>query len=351
MEFINAVERDDVGQSKSSGSGSSNGITGGKKKGGVGVGVKWTPTKGLRMLMNDHTGSDGHNQNNIPENCTIHPLTAYLIQYCRRLQQYPNASRVLNRRSNSVQAQSPSGPFAGHQEEMDLARIIVRLLNILLKNLKLKVQRLAFIGGKGGSNSQGLPNAVHSVFGGKRHQETDQDKQAFSDMFMLNNGNYMLKSAEQFKYSEAIEDIGFFKEMKENVRRHKNSYLHASWKLSVEWLKMINEQLQRHQHLQGTKEAADSEKHLKQLLRQFQNTWKARYTTQRRWYVPDRELRKSLKLKLEQYILPGFVQCSNALDSFVESTGQAYWKRMFPLYWEEGSVRKQIELALFEGQV
>ena len=51
-------------------------------------------------------------------------------------------------------------------------------------------------------------------------------------------------------------------------------YLHASWRLLAEWLKMIGEQLERHQSLHKAenagKEIAESEKQLKGLLRQFQ---------------------------------------------------------------------------------
>ena len=48
-------------------------------------------------------------------------------------------------------------------------------------------------------------------------------------------------------------------------------------------------------------------------------------------------------------MLPGFTECAGQLNSFVESSGQIYWKRLFPLFWEEGSMRKAIELQLFEG--
>ncbi|QDZ22767.1 subunit Exo70 of exocyst complex [Chloropicon primus] len=315
-EFTNAVERDDVGHSKSKSS-SSMSSTPSKKKV---PSLKWTPSKGFRMLMNN-AESSFESQSSIPENATIHPLTAYLIQYCRRLQQYPNASTVLNRRATGATN------VLGNDDVM--GKTIAKLLNTLLKNLKIKVQRLSL--------------------SGKKQSIGEQDMQFFVDLFMLNNANYILKSAKTFQHSKALENAGFFKEMKENVQRHKNSYLHASWRLSVEWLDMIDEKLAKHQHLHNAKEVAESEKQLKQLLKQFQNTWKVRYRTQRTWFLPDPELRQTLKSNLESYIMPGYMKCAKALDEYVTASGQAYWKRLFPLMWEEQLVRKQIELQLFEG--
>ena len=85
-------------------------------------------------------------------------------------------------------------------------------MNILLKNLKIKVQL--------------------SLSASSRISLSDQDKQAFVDLFMLNNGNYILKSALSFEHCQGLEKTGFIKEMQEIVHRHKNSYLHASWRLS-----------------------------------------------------------------------------------------------------------------------
>ena len=334
-EFTDAVERDAVGQSKGNASGSAQG----SKKGGGGV--KWTPTKGIKVFMNMDS-SPNHSspsQSSVPENGTIHPLAAYLIQYCRRLQEFPNASKVLSRKSQ--EGMTPA------EDQMVMAKIIVKLLGTLFKNLKIKVQRMSTFDGK----------TVHAAFGkypNKMKQELlEQDTQSFTDIFLLNNGNYILRSAEKFKYSDAIDTTGFLKEMKENVRRHTKSYLHKSWRLSVEWLNMISETLEKHQNMnpklmQG-KELAESEKRLKHLLRQFESTWKIRYRTQRAWYVPDPELRQSLKSKLEQYLLPDFVECAAALNAYVEASEQAHLKRFFPLLWEEGSIRKAIELQLFEG--
>lgn len=113
---------------------------------------------------------------------------------------------------------------------------------------------------------------------------------------------------------------------------------------------MINAQLSRQNSAMSLpKEAAESEKQLRHLLRQFQTTWKLRCKTHSAWFVPDAELRQSLKSKLQTYILPEFLECAAALNAHVESTGQVHWKRMFPLFWEEGMVRKQIELFMFEG--
>lgn len=329
LEFTNALERDVVGQSKKASHGSSSTPKGKKIHGG-----SWTPSKRFKMLMNMDSLDNQHNQNSIPENCTIHPLAAYLIQYCRRLQDHPNASSVLTRRSNSEAARCT-------EEDEVMAKIIVRLLNMLYKNLKLKVQRRCI------TNNQNIHSG--GTFSRRQGYDAEQEVQSFNDLFMLNNGNYILKSAESFKYCAALERSGFINEMKENVRRFKNSYIHASWRLIVEWLEMIDETLKRHQNVLNTKDSAESEKQLKNLLKQVQNTWKFRYRTQRTWYVPDPELRQSLKSRLEQYVLPAFVKVSKALDTFAESSGQAYWKRMFPLMWEEGTVRKQIELQLFEG--
>lgn len=211
-EFTNAVERDDVGHAKGQSSQSSQSAStpGKKKRHHSKHGIKWTPSKGFRALMNNtdpFDPSSQQSQNTIPENATIHPLTAYLIQYCRRLQQYPNASRVLDRRSNSARHSIDSN------DDGAVGRFIGKLLNILLKNLKIKVQRL-------------------SLSASSRISLSDQDKQAFVDLFMLNNGNYILKSALSFEHCHGLEKTGFIKELQEIVHRHKNSYLHASWRLS-----------------------------------------------------------------------------------------------------------------------
>ena len=175
-EFAMAVERDDVGGSREGK------VEGTRKKVS---GLIPTPTKGLRLILAGP--QDGHqSQSSVPENATIHPLTAYLIQYCRRLQQYPSASRILNRRATGTT----------REEGEDLAgRMISRLLHTLLKNLKIKVQRLSH--GKQASDGQ--------------------DAQHFADVFMLNNANYILSRARCFEHAEALEQIGFFQEMRETV--------------------------------------------------------------------------------------------------------------------------------------
>ena len=53
----------------------------------------------------------------------------------------------------------------------------------------------------------------------------EQERQSFADLFMLNNGNYILQSARKFKYSEAIQRTGFLKDMEDSVRRYTKSYV------------------------------------------------------------------------------------------------------------------------------
>ena len=157
-EFAMAVERDDVGN-----------------QGGQGGGHE---EEGFWFDPNAHQGPSpdfGGASRRPPEpelgaRERHHPsLTAYLIQYCRRLQQYPSASRILNRRATGTT----------REEGEDLAgRMISRLLHTLLKNLKIKVQRLSH--GKQASDGQ--------------------DAQHFADVFMLNNANYILSRARCFEH-------------------------------------------------------------------------------------------------------------------------------------------------------
>ncbi len=72
-------------------------------------------------------------------------------RYCRRLQEYPNASKVLGRaRSGSSHAAEPregaggGGAMAAAAAESEdmVAKVIVKLLNTLYKNLPQKKKKL-----------------------------------------------------------------------------------------------------------------------------------------------------------------------------------------------------------------
>lgn len=208
---------------------------------------------------------------------TVHPLTSYVINYVKFLFDYQSTLRQLFGEDETVEPANSQ-----------LASATTKIMSALQSNLD-----------------------------GKSKLYRDP---ALAHVFLMNNIHYIVKSVRR---SEAKDVLGedWVQRHRRIVQQHAQNYKRVAWTKVLQTLSVPGLTSSGSSALgnDGTASTGVSRTLLKDRFKTFNIQFDELYQRQTQWFVPDGELRESLRLAVAEVLLPAYRSFLKRFASLVES--------------------------------
>eukprot|EP00775_Hariotina_reticulata_P010615 gene10615-10773_t len=218
------------------------------------------------MLFREYEDSVSRDGNKmLPQDGTIHPLTAQVLSYLKRLLGYDNSAEVIYGAPTEDGGPSGTSPVANNGTSAATARAglatgIARLLMQLMDNLEVK--------------SRGYKN------------------EALAALFMMNNVHYVQWSVEGSQMALQLLGVPWLERHKDAVEDWGAKYHDAIWMPLVHMLK-----------IEPTNDITRVKSMLKETFTSFNAAIERIYTNQSGWTIPDHMLRGAVKRVIKDDLL------------------------------------------------
>lgn len=208
---------------------------------------------------------------------TVHPLTSYVINYVKFLFDYQSTLRQLFGEDESVEP-----------GKSKLTDATMRIMSALQSNLE-----------------------------GKAKQYRDP---ALAQVFLMNNIHYMVKSVRR---SEAKDMLGedWVQRHRRIVQQHAQGYRRVAWAKVLQSLSVQGLTSSGSGGLgnDGSISTGVSRALLKERFKTFNIQFEELHQRQSQWFVPDHELRESLRLSVAEVLLPAYRSFLKRFGPLMES--------------------------------
>nr|GEU75024.1 exocyst complex component EXO70A1-like [Tanacetum cinerariifolium] len=153
-----------------------------------------------------------------------------------------------------------------------------------------------------------IMQALQNNLDGKSKQYKDQ---ALTQLFMMNNIHYIVRSVRR---SEAKDMLGedWVQIHRRVVQQYANQYKRISWSKILQYLTV---------HVVGNDEtstAGVSRENVKEIFKTFNTQFEELHQRQSQWSVPDSELRESLRLAVDEVLLPAYRSYGKRFGPMIE---------------------------------
>eukprot|EP00210_Caulerpa_lentillifera_P004604 g4390.t1 len=232
---------------------------------------------------------------------TVHPLAAEVLTFFKRLFRHSNFMKVLYGNA------APTSESSQFQIGNHMSTTMARILMILQDNLETKARSF-----KSG---------------------------ALSDVFMMNNVNFIVTSVEQ---SRALELLGekWVDRQKSIVQDYALEYHKITWEPLIKALNPNGEDITNQSNIQRKKSA------IKDRFRTFNSSLEDIHQTQMEWIIPDPGLKKSVRDRILESLIPVYkLFWEKFKDSSFTKNVEKYLK------YEVEEVERIIKEDLFENRI
>ncbi|CAM8878785.1 unnamed protein product [Rhodiola kirilowii] len=208
---------------------------------------------------------------------TVHPLTSYVINYVKFLFDYQSTLKQLFQEFDNTEPNS------------QLASVTMRIMQALQTNLD-----------------------------GKSKQYKDP---ALTHLFLMNNIHYMVRSVRRSEAKDLLGD-DWVQRHRRIVQQHANQYKRKGWGKILQCLTIQGLSSSgggSGPGADGSGGSGASRALIKERFKAFNTQFEELHQKQTQWTVPDTELRESLRLAVEEVLLPAYRSYLKRFGPLVES--------------------------------